>query len=175
MRRSSCGVRRRPLSQLPQTGYASFVQYLAGKDGAFEANDNMLPSAMRFARKNRCLSSSVRNFVDEISSAREFGLRCRIQNLPASAITPTRAALRIWAYCPICCPAMFLLQPRHNLPTNTARALPAAPGLDLVEMFDAAGRGDLSALYVVGSNPVARYGIDPRRSRIPFSSCRICS
>src|SRR6185312_8032379 len=38
--------------------------------------------------------------------------------------------------------------------------LPSQPGLDLVEMFDAAGRGDLSALYVVGSNPVARYGVD---------------
>ena len=28
------------------------------------------------------------------------------------------------------------------------------PGMDLVEMFDAAERGELSALYVVGSNPV---------------------
>jgi NADH-quinone oxidoreductase subunit G len=35
------------------------------------------------------------------------------------------------------------------------------PGLDMVEIFDAAGRGDLSALYVVGANPVARYGVDP--------------
>jgi NADH-quinone oxidoreductase subunit G len=28
-------------------------------------------------------------------------------------------------------------------------------------MFDAAERGELAALYVVGSNPIARYGIDP--------------
>ena len=35
------------------------------------------------------------------------------------------------------------------------------PGLNLVEMFDAALAGELSALYVVGSNPVARYNIDP--------------
>ncbi len=27
-------------------------------------------------------------------------------------------------------------------------------------MFDAAQRGDLAALYVVGSNPVSRYGVD---------------
>ena len=39
--------------------------------------------------------------------------------------------------------------------------LPKAEGLDLVAMLDAAGRGDLAALYVVGSNPVARYGVDP--------------
>jgi NADH-quinone oxidoreductase subunit G len=35
------------------------------------------------------------------------------------------------------------------------------PGLDMLEIFDAAGRGELSALYVVGANPVARYGVDP--------------
>ncbi|WP_158785858.1 molybdopterin-dependent oxidoreductase [Granulicella sp. L46] len=34
------------------------------------------------------------------------------------------------------------------------------PGLDLLAMFDAAAAGNLSALYVVGSNPVKRYGID---------------
>jgi NADH-quinone oxidoreductase subunit G len=38
---------------------------------------------------------------------------------------------------------------------------PAEPGLDMLEMFEAAGRGELSALYVVGANPVARYGVDP--------------
>jgi NADH-quinone oxidoreductase subunit G len=36
-----------------------------------------------------------------------------------------------------------------------------SPGLDLLAMFDAATAGKLSALYVVGSNPVKRYGIDP--------------
>jgi NADH-quinone oxidoreductase subunit G len=38
---------------------------------------------------------------------------------------------------------------------------PAGPGLDMLEIFEAAGRGELSALYVVGSNPIARYGVDP--------------
>jgi NADH-quinone oxidoreductase subunit G len=37
---------------------------------------------------------------------------------------------------------------------------PTAPGLDLLEIFDAAAQGDLSALYVVGANPIARYGVD---------------
>ncbi len=38
---------------------------------------------------------------------------------------------------------------------------PATAGLDLLAMFDAASTGKLSALYVVGSNPIRRYGIDP--------------
>jgi NADH-quinone oxidoreductase subunit G len=40
-------------------------------------------------------------------------------------------------------------------------ALPAEKGLCLPEMVEAAKAGKLKALYVVGSNPVGRLGIDP--------------
>jgi NADH-quinone oxidoreductase subunit G len=43
-----------------------------------------------------------------------------------------------------------------------------APGLDLLGMFDAASAGNLSALYVVGSNPIKRYGIDPAALKNTF-------
>jgi NADH-quinone oxidoreductase subunit G len=43
-----------------------------------------------------------------------------------------------------------------------------APGLDLLAMFDAAAAGNLSALYVVGSNPIQRYGIDPAALKSTF-------
>ena len=39
--------------------------------------------------------------------------------------------------------------------------IPAEKGLTLPEMIDAAKNGKLKALYVVGSNPVGRLGIDP--------------
>jgi NADH-quinone oxidoreductase subunit G len=39
--------------------------------------------------------------------------------------------------------------------------LPAEKGLSLPEMLEAAKAGKLKALYVVGSNPVGRFGIDP--------------
>ena len=45
---------------------------------------------------------------------------------------------------------------------------PAQPGLDMLEIFDAAAQGNLSALYVVASNPVARYGIDPTSLKDTF-------
>jgi NADH-quinone oxidoreductase subunit G len=45
---------------------------------------------------------------------------------------------------------------------------PATPGLDMLEIFEAAGRGELSALYVVGSNPVARYSVDPSSLKNTF-------
>ncbi len=56
-------------------------------------------------------------------------------------------------YTPVATPGAFA--------TEYGAALPTAPGKDMLEIFDAANNGDLSALYVVGANPVARYGVDP--------------
>jgi NADH-quinone oxidoreductase subunit G len=39
-------------------------------------------------------------------------------------------------------------------------ASPAEPGCDMLQMFDAAATGQISALYVVGANPVLRYSVD---------------
>lgn len=47
-------------------------------------------------------------------------------------------------------------------------ALPATPGLDIMQMMDAAKSGNLKALHVVGSNPVARYSVDPFVLQAPF-------
>ena len=155
--------------ELPADGYASFVEYLAGNDGAFEANDTTRLSATRSARKNRCSSSSVRSSVDAISRpSSNLASRCPIRSLPASATTPIRAARPTWGCCPICFPATCRSRPPAHFAEEYGSALPTQPGLDLVQMLDAAGRGDLSALYVVGSNPVARYGIDPSALKNTF-------
>jgi NADH-quinone oxidoreductase subunit G len=45
---------------------------------------------------------------------------------------------------------------------------PAAAGMDMLEMFAAAAEGKLSALYVVGANPVLRYGVDPAALKDTF-------
>jgi NADH-quinone oxidoreductase subunit G len=45
---------------------------------------------------------------------------------------------------------------------------PSTPGLDMLQIFDAAALGTLSALYVVGSNPVARYGVDANSLKNTF-------
>ncbi len=57
------------------------------------------------------------------------------------------------------------------IPGNTSFAeynTPTAPGLDLLQLFDAAASGDLSALYVVAANPVARYNVDPATLKNTF-------
>ena len=59
------------------------------------------------------------------------------------------------------------LLPGYHRVTDTGKfhqewgAIPTEKGLTLPEMADAAKSGKLKALYVVGSNPVNRYGIDP--------------
>ncbi len=45
---------------------------------------------------------------------------------------------------------------------------PAASGLSIPQMFDAAKSGKLKGLLVVGSNPIARYGVDPYALHGPF-------
>ncbi|HEY6412819.1 MAG TPA: molybdopterin-dependent oxidoreductase [Edaphobacter sp.] len=60
-------------------------------------------------------------------------------------------------YTPVASPGAFA---EHNAPTE--------PGLDMLQIFDAAGRGELSALYVVGSNPIARYSVDPAALKDTF-------
>jgi NADH-quinone oxidoreductase subunit G len=45
---------------------------------------------------------------------------------------------------------------------------PSSRGLDMLEIFDAAAMGNLSALYVVGSNPVTRYGVDANALKDTF-------
>nr|MDP9263016.1 NADH-quinone oxidoreductase subunit NuoG [Acidobacteriota bacterium] len=39
--------------------------------------------------------------------------------------------------------------------------LPSEPGMDLRQMMAAAADGKLKGLYVVGSNPISRFGVDP--------------
>jgi NADH-quinone oxidoreductase subunit G len=47
-------------------------------------------------------------------------------------------------------------------------SIPDIAGLDLLEMFDAAADGNLAGLYVVGSNPIARYGVDANALKDTF-------
>src|SRR5579871_298809 len=45
---------------------------------------------------------------------------------------------------------------------------PTEPGLDMLQIFEAASRGELSALYIIGSNPVSRYSVDPASLKNTF-------
>jgi NADH-quinone oxidoreductase subunit G len=48
-------------------------------------------------------------------------------------------------------------------------AAPKQPGMNLAQMIQAAAAGQVKALYIVGSNPVARYSVDPFALLKPFT------
>ncbi len=58
-------------------------------------------------------------------------------------------------------PGYVPLTAEHGYAAEYGEHFPAEPGLNMVQIFEAAERGELAALYVVNANPVARYSVDP--------------
>jgi NADH-quinone oxidoreductase subunit G len=151
--------------QIPSTGYASFVEYLMGKDGASGLGANGADDSFAAFRDSlKKEESLVIAFGSEfrgrdIQALVEFGLslpNTKFACLGDYANSRGAADLGLLpdllpGYVPVGSPAHF---------GDEYTAMPTEAGLDLVQMFDAAGQGDLAAMYVVGANPVARYGVD---------------
>ncbi len=155
--------------EIPQDGYASLVQYLAGNDGAIAANDNT--AAFRDAiRKEESLlivfGSEYRG--RDIQALVDFGLSLPNTKFAALGDYANSRGAADMGLLPDLLPGYVPVSDAAHFTEEYGAALPPAAGLDLLQMFDAAQRGDLAALYVVGSNPVSRYGIDPAALKNTF-------
>ncbi len=148
---------------VPQDGYAAAIGFLAGDDTAMKSDDasRAFRDAIRGEKELVIVFGSELRGRD-IETLLNFGL-----GLPGAKFAclgdyvNSRGAADMGllpdflpGYTPVSSPGAYSQEYGASLPTT--------PGLDLIEMFDAAGRGELGALYVVGSNPVSRYGIDPK-------------
>jgi len=137
--------------QVSQFGYGALAQYLAGDDKAANATSTIEQadalSSFREAIKgeetlivivgNEVRGGELANLIKALPSAK-FGLTADYVNSRGASdmgVLPDVAP----GYQPLTTPT----------------------GLDLLAMFDAAAAGNLSALYVVGANPIKRFGIDP--------------
>ena len=155
--------------QLPAEGYASFVSYLAGNDDAFEGNDTS--AAFRDAIRKE--ESLVIAFGSEfrgryIQALVDFGLS--LPNTKFACLgdyANSRGAADMGLY-PDLLPGYLPVTAAGHFTDEYGESLPTQPGLDLIQMLNAAGQGDVAALYVVGSNPVSRYGIDPSALKNTF-------
>ena len=148
--------------QISQFGYGSLAQYLAGDDKAANATSTIEQagklSSFREAIKaeetlivivgNEVRGGELANLIKALPNAK-FGLTADYVN--------SRGASDM-GLLPDVLPGYQSLKG-----STIASEYGAAdtPGLDLLAMFDAAAAGNLSALYVVGSNPIKRFGIDP--------------
>ena len=151
-------------------GYNAFASYLAGDSTAASsaASDSNALSSFRDAVKAEeklliLIGSEFRG--TDLKKLIDFGLTIPGAKFALlSDYVNSRGAADMGllpdmlpGYTPVANPGAFA---EHNAP--------ATPGLDLLEIFDAAGRGELSALYVVGSNPISRYGADPATLKNTF-------
>ena len=153
---------------IPQDGYANAVRFLAGEDAAFPGDD-----AKRFREALRAEPTLLIVFGSEyrgrdVEALVNFGM-----GLPHSRFVclgdyvNSRGAADM-GLLPSLLPGYVGISKPGPFAEEYGNSLPQAPGLDLVEMFDAAAKGKLAALYVVGSNPVSRYGIDPATLKNTF-------
>ena len=148
--------------------YAAAISYLSGKDAALDGNGE----ATKFREALHKEESLVIVFGSEFRG-RDIealvALGAGFPNVKFACLgdyANSRGAADMGLY-PDLLPAYLPVTASARFTEEYAN-IPGEPGLDLVQMFDAAERGDLSALYVVGSNPIARYGIDPATLRNTF-------
>ena len=153
---------------IPEGGYADAVRFLGSSDSelAGVTDAAAFRDALRAEQKLLVIFGSEFRGQD-IDALVSFGLslpETRFACLADYANSRGAADMGVLpdmlpGYRPVTAPGVLAQEYPH---------LPQTPGMDLVQMFDAAERGELGALYVVGANPVARYSIDPAALKNTF-------
>ena len=153
---------------IPEGSYADAVRFLGSNDADFHGIDGAADfrDALRAETKLLIVFGSEFRGHD-IDALVSFGLslpEARFACLADYANSRGAADMGLLpdllpGYRPVTAPGPFA----EEYPN-----LPQTPGKDLIEMFDAAERGELGALYVVGANPVERYNVDPASLKNTF-------
>ena len=146
---------------LPVEGYESFTDYLTGNDTALEG----VEGAAGFRDALHAEDSLLVVFGQEYRGAAvealvKWGLaKENVKFAYLGDYANSRGAADMGLF-PDLLPGYVPVTSAGAFAEEYAN-LPAQPGLDTVTMLDEAGKGNLSALYVVGSDPVSTYGVDP--------------
>ncbi|RXH56245.1 molybdopterin-dependent oxidoreductase [Granulicella sibirica] len=155
--------------QLPDFGYGTFVSYMAGDEAALDGVENA--DAFRaFRTAVRAEESLIVLLGNDLRGADlkkllAFGLTLPNRKFALLSDYVNSRGAADMGLLPDMLPGYT---PASGASTFGETTIPSTPGLDMLEIFDAAAKGDLSALYVVGANPVARYDIDPATLKNTF-------
>ncbi len=149
---------------IPQDGYASVVRFLAGDDSAWSGTQSA-EDAKKFrealiAEPNLLVIFGSEYRGRDIEALVKFGLTLPDSTFACLGDYVNSRGAADMGLLPDLLPGYVPLSEGGPFVEEYGEALPKTAGKNLVEMFDAAGRGELAALYVVGSNPVSRYGVD---------------
>lgn len=147
-------------------GYGALVSYLLGDEGAGEgtASDDSKLSAFRDALRNEqeiviLIGSELRG--SDLRRLIEFGLTLPKAKFALLNDYANGHGAADMGLLPDTLPGYVPVAAKHDYTAEYGDRLPTEPGLDLLQMFDAAQGGELGALYVVNANPVARYSVEP--------------
>jgi NADH-quinone oxidoreductase subunit G len=149
--------------QVSQFGYGSLAKYLSGDDAAANATSTVA-QADELSSFRSAVKAEEKLVVLVGNELRGGELAALIKALPNAkfALLADYANSRGASDMGLLPDSLPGYQPLGGSSTLAHELnAPSDPGLDLLAMFDAASAGSLAALYVVGSNPVARYNIDP--------------
>jgi NADH-quinone oxidoreductase subunit G len=146
--------------QVAPFAYGSFVSYLAGDD-ASAAAASVIAQADELSSFRSAVQGEEHLVVLVGNELRDGELARLINTLPNARFAciadyaNSRGASDMGLL-----PDLFPgYQPLSGSAIASEYNGPSEPGLDMLGMFDAANAGNLAALYVVGSNPVSRYGV----------------
>jgi len=156
------------LAQIAPGSEAGLVQFLAGNDKAADSvvSPNLTREALtKFRDTLKNETELVIVFGSELRGAAvntlvDFGLPQGAKFICLGDYANSRGAADMGLY-PDMLPGYAPVSSRTSFHEEWLDEIPTAPGMNLLQMVDAAKNGKLKALYVVGSNPVARYSIDP--------------
>jgi NADH-quinone oxidoreductase subunit G len=160
-------------TQVPAGSEGKFAQYLAGDDSAAQAIAGVAPEALAKLRDTLraepdlviIFGSELRG--DDIAALVRFGATRQARLICLGDYANSRGAADMGLY-PDLLPGYAPLASSSIFDREWEGRVPAQPGLSLAQMLDAARDLKLHALYVVGSNPVARYAVDPFILHAPF-------
>ena len=155
-------------AQIAPGSEGSFVQFLGGNDQAADAalSANLTHDSLT---KMRDALKSEKNLVivfgselrdGDVKTLVDFGLAQGAKFICLGDYSNSRGAADMGLY-PDMLPGYAPIGSATKFHEEWLDEIPTTPGMNLLQMVDAAKAGKLKALYVVGSNPVARYNIDP--------------
>jgi NADH-quinone oxidoreductase subunit G len=150
----------RAFVQVAPFAYGSFVTYLAGDD-ASAAAASVIAQADELSNFRSAVRGEESLIVLVGNELRDGELAHLVNTLPNAkfACLADYANSRGASDMGLLPDLLPGYQPLSGSTLASEYNAQTTPGLDILAMFDAANAGNLAALYVVGSNPVSRYGV----------------
>jgi len=155
--------------EIQESDYSSLIAYLSGGESALAGNNDAAAFRDAIRKEESLLVVFGQDFRGgAISALVKFGAtQPNVKFACLGDYVNSRGAADMGLY-PDLLPGYVPVTAAAQFTDEYGASLPTQPGLDILQMFDAAESGSLAALLVVGANPVDRYGIDAADLRNTF-------